>query len=192
MRNHLLASPSSPVLPVPSSALPVTFFSPPRDFLPRSASARFRPRGLFYRVAMSRTRRFIPTSEWEDERQLLGLRGEQIAIAFLHLLRVVGGGAPLQAGPPRPRSGDPEREYGGLCGGEGPPLQQLWHGGRVGRPAERADYRPGGLRLAAPARGGRTMSTASTWWPSRRFLAVSQYRAVPHVLEACRPGPAAD
>ena len=32
---------------------------------------------------MSRTRRFIPTAEWEDERQLLGLRGEQIAIAFL-------------------------------------------------------------------------------------------------------------
>ncbi|HEY8196213.1 MAG TPA: YraN family protein [Gemmatimonadales bacterium] len=32
---------------------------------------------------MSRTRRFIPTSEWEDERQLLGLRGEQIAIGFL-------------------------------------------------------------------------------------------------------------
>jgi putative endonuclease len=33
--------------------------------------------------AMSRTRRFIPTTEWEDERQLLGLRGERIAIAFL-------------------------------------------------------------------------------------------------------------
>jgi putative endonuclease len=32
---------------------------------------------------MSRTRRFTPTSEWEDKRQLLGLRGEQIAIAFL-------------------------------------------------------------------------------------------------------------
>jgi putative endonuclease len=32
---------------------------------------------------MSRTRRFIPTTEWEDERQLLGLRGERIAIAFL-------------------------------------------------------------------------------------------------------------
>jgi putative endonuclease len=32
---------------------------------------------------MSRTRRFIPTAEWEDERQLLGLRGEQLAIAFL-------------------------------------------------------------------------------------------------------------
>lgn len=32
---------------------------------------------------MSRTRRFVPTAEWEDERQLLGLRGEQIAIAFL-------------------------------------------------------------------------------------------------------------
>lgn len=32
---------------------------------------------------MSRTRRFVPTSEWEDARQLLGLRGEQIAIAFL-------------------------------------------------------------------------------------------------------------
>jgi len=32
---------------------------------------------------MSRTRRFIPSAEWEDERQLLGLRGERIAIAFL-------------------------------------------------------------------------------------------------------------
>ncbi|HET6777301.1 MAG TPA: YraN family protein [Gemmatimonadales bacterium] len=32
---------------------------------------------------MSRIRRFIPTAEWEDERQLLGLRGEQMAIAFL-------------------------------------------------------------------------------------------------------------
>ena len=32
---------------------------------------------------MSRTRRFIPTAEWEDERQLLGLRGERIAIAYL-------------------------------------------------------------------------------------------------------------
>jgi putative endonuclease len=32
---------------------------------------------------MSRTRRFIPTTEWEDERQLLGLRGERIAMAFL-------------------------------------------------------------------------------------------------------------
>jgi putative endonuclease len=32
---------------------------------------------------MSRTRRFIPTAEWEDERQLLGLRGERLAIAFL-------------------------------------------------------------------------------------------------------------
>ena len=32
---------------------------------------------------MSRTRSFIPVSEWEDQRQLLGLRGEHIAIAFL-------------------------------------------------------------------------------------------------------------
>jgi putative endonuclease len=32
---------------------------------------------------MFRTRSFIPVSEWEDERQLLGLRGERIAIAFL-------------------------------------------------------------------------------------------------------------
>jgi putative endonuclease len=32
---------------------------------------------------MSRTRSFIPVSEWEDQRQLLGLRGERIAIAFL-------------------------------------------------------------------------------------------------------------
>ncbi len=32
---------------------------------------------------MSQTRRFIPTAEWEDERQLLGLRGERMAMAFL-------------------------------------------------------------------------------------------------------------
>jgi len=32
---------------------------------------------------MARTRRFIPTIEWEDERQLRGLRGEQQAIAYL-------------------------------------------------------------------------------------------------------------
>lgn len=32
---------------------------------------------------MSRTRRFIPTAEWEDERQLLGLHGERLAMAFL-------------------------------------------------------------------------------------------------------------
>lgn len=32
---------------------------------------------------MSQIRRFIPVAEWEDERQLLGLRGERIAIAFL-------------------------------------------------------------------------------------------------------------
>jgi putative endonuclease len=32
---------------------------------------------------MSATRRFTPVAEWEDERQLLGLRGERIAIAFL-------------------------------------------------------------------------------------------------------------
>ena len=32
---------------------------------------------------MSRTRRFTPSTEWEDERQLLGLRGERIAMAFL-------------------------------------------------------------------------------------------------------------
>jgi putative endonuclease len=32
---------------------------------------------------MSRTRSFIPVAEWEDDRQLLGLRGEHIAIAFL-------------------------------------------------------------------------------------------------------------
>ncbi len=32
---------------------------------------------------MSHTRRFIPVAEWEDERQILGLRGERIAIAFL-------------------------------------------------------------------------------------------------------------
>jgi putative endonuclease len=32
---------------------------------------------------MSTNRRFIPVAEWEDERQLLGLEGERIAIAFL-------------------------------------------------------------------------------------------------------------
>jgi putative endonuclease len=32
---------------------------------------------------MSATRRFTPVAEWEDERQLLGLEGERIAIAFL-------------------------------------------------------------------------------------------------------------
>jgi putative endonuclease len=32
---------------------------------------------------MSLTRRFTPVAEWEDERQLLGLRGERIAMAFL-------------------------------------------------------------------------------------------------------------
>jgi putative endonuclease len=28
-------------------------------------------------------RRFVPVAEWEDPRQLLGLRGEQIAMAYL-------------------------------------------------------------------------------------------------------------
>ncbi len=32
---------------------------------------------------MSDTRRFTPVAEWEDERHLLGLHGERIAIAFL-------------------------------------------------------------------------------------------------------------
>lgn len=32
---------------------------------------------------MPRTRSFIPVAEWEDERQVLGLEGERIAIAFL-------------------------------------------------------------------------------------------------------------
>jgi putative endonuclease len=32
---------------------------------------------------MSATRRFTPVAEWEDERQLLGLHGERIAIAYL-------------------------------------------------------------------------------------------------------------
>ena len=36
---------------------------------------------LTYR--MSGTRRFTPVSEWEDERQLLGLEGERLAIAYL-------------------------------------------------------------------------------------------------------------
>ena len=29
------------------------------------------------------TRKFIPTEEWEDQRQLLGLKGEQEAMAYL-------------------------------------------------------------------------------------------------------------
>ena len=32
---------------------------------------------------MSPTRRFIPVIEWEDERHLLGVEGERLAIAFL-------------------------------------------------------------------------------------------------------------
>ena len=32
---------------------------------------------------MSNPRRFIPVAEWEDERQLLGVKGERLAIAFL-------------------------------------------------------------------------------------------------------------
>ncbi len=32
---------------------------------------------------MASTRKFIPTSEWEDERQLRGLEGERLALAYL-------------------------------------------------------------------------------------------------------------
>jgi putative endonuclease len=32
---------------------------------------------------MSDTRRFVPVDEWQDSRQLLGIQGERIAIAFL-------------------------------------------------------------------------------------------------------------
>jgi len=32
---------------------------------------------------MSATRRFVPVIEWEDERHLLGVEGERLAIAFL-------------------------------------------------------------------------------------------------------------
>jgi len=32
---------------------------------------------------MVATRRFVPVAEWENERQVLGLEGERIAIAFL-------------------------------------------------------------------------------------------------------------
>jgi putative endonuclease len=32
---------------------------------------------------MSETRRFIPVEEWEDSRQLLGIHGERVAMAFL-------------------------------------------------------------------------------------------------------------
>lgn len=33
---------------------------------------------------MTRTRRFIPTVEWEDERHIRGLAGEKIAMAYLN------------------------------------------------------------------------------------------------------------
>ena len=32
---------------------------------------------------MSSTRRFIPTAEWKDERHIVGLEGERMAMAFL-------------------------------------------------------------------------------------------------------------
>lgn len=32
---------------------------------------------------MSATRRFVPVSEWEDQRQVLGIQGERVALAFL-------------------------------------------------------------------------------------------------------------
>jgi putative endonuclease len=32
---------------------------------------------------MGITRRFVPAAEWEDQRQILGLRGERIAMAYL-------------------------------------------------------------------------------------------------------------
>ena len=32
---------------------------------------------------MASTRKFIPTSEWEDERQVRGLEGERLALAYL-------------------------------------------------------------------------------------------------------------
>ena len=32
---------------------------------------------------MSSARRFVPVTEWEDERQLLGIAGERVAIAYL-------------------------------------------------------------------------------------------------------------
>ena len=32
---------------------------------------------------MRRARRFVPTSEWEDERQVLGIAGERLALAYL-------------------------------------------------------------------------------------------------------------
>ena len=32
---------------------------------------------------MASTRRFTPTSEWEDQRQLLGLAGERLALGYL-------------------------------------------------------------------------------------------------------------
>ena len=32
---------------------------------------------------MASTRRFVPVSDWEDERQLLGIEGERLALAYL-------------------------------------------------------------------------------------------------------------
>src|SRR6185436_17416936 len=46
-----------------------------------SPIASFQPTKLSW--AMSNTRSFIPTSEWEDLRQIRGLWGERTAIAYL-------------------------------------------------------------------------------------------------------------
>src|SRR3954447_6183687 len=60
------------------------------DLLRRShfpAPSRSRPISLTTRKSipwgMSATRRFVPVSQWEDARHLLGLEGEHIAMAYL-------------------------------------------------------------------------------------------------------------
>jgi putative endonuclease len=50
---------------------------------PHRSKAMFTPGSSALLYPMSDTRRFIPVEQWEDERQVLGLEGERIAIAFL-------------------------------------------------------------------------------------------------------------
>jgi putative endonuclease len=51
--------------------------------VPSRSSAIFSSAGWPVSWAMSITRRFVPAAEWEDQRQILGLKGERIAIAYL-------------------------------------------------------------------------------------------------------------
>jgi putative endonuclease len=59
------------------AALPARFPAPYRT------AVMVVPWGSALLYAMSATRRFVPVEQWEDERQVLGLEGERIAIAFL-------------------------------------------------------------------------------------------------------------